>query len=183
MGNQEAWAAWQDDDEEGGAGWVAVPPEAAAAETEEEEEEEEDEEEEAETEQVPPAPRHLLPFCCVLYTSGSTGAPLGVCGTEEGVLNRCQWMQTAHPLARGDRVALRTPPCFVDAVAELFGPLLAGAMLVVVPPQAAADPARVRVRGRGGRARLPRCVGGARVDHVLPLPLHPLTPSPSSPSC
>ena len=34
-----------------------------------------------------------LPWCCVLYTSGSTGVPMGVCGTEQGIINRCSWQQ------------------------------------------------------------------------------------------
>lgn len=38
--------------------------------------------------QVPP-----LPWCYVLFTSGSTGQPQGVLGTEGGILNRCAWMQ------------------------------------------------------------------------------------------
>jgi non-ribosomal peptide synthetase component F len=29
-----------------------------------------------------------LPYCYVMYTSGSTGAPLGVCGTEQGAASR-----------------------------------------------------------------------------------------------
>ncbi len=33
-----------------------------------------------------------LPWCYVMFTSGSTGQPLGVRGTEEGILNRCSWM-------------------------------------------------------------------------------------------
>ncbi|GAB4818312.1 hypothetical protein N2152v2_005358 [Parachlorella kessleri] len=84
-----------------------------------------------------------LPYCYVLYTSGSTGAPLGVCGTEQGVLNRCAWMQRAYPFHADDRVAFRTSPCFVDSIWEIFGPLLAGVPLLAVPQALATSPQQV----------------------------------------
>lgn len=39
--------------------------------------------------------------CYLLFTSGSTGGPLGVRGTEAGVLNRCSWMQKTCPFQVG----------------------------------------------------------------------------------
>jgi non-ribosomal peptide synthetase component F len=77
----------------------------------------------------------------VLFTSGSTGEPLGVCGTAAGLANRCRWAQRAYPLLRGNRVALATSPAFVDHVWEVFAPLLAGADSVVLPEGWALRPA------------------------------------------
>ncbi|KAK9853087.1 hypothetical protein WJX84_002143 [Apatococcus fuscideae] len=61
----------------------------------------------------------------VMPTSGSTGLPIGVRGTQQGILNRCNWMQAAYPLKQQDVVAFSTSPCFVDSVWQIFGPLLA----------------------------------------------------------
>jgi non-ribosomal peptide synthetase component F len=76
-----------------------------------------------------------------LFTSGSTGAPLGALGTQRGFLNRWEWMQAARPLRPGDRVALSTAPAFVDHVWEALAPLLAGADVVVLPEGWALRPA------------------------------------------
>lgn len=86
--------------------------------------------------------------CYLLYTSGSTGRALGVCGTQQGVLNRCRWMQAAFPFQPGDCVALKTAPAFVDSVWEALGPLLAGVPLVAAPqPRDAAQVGRERLAG------------------------------------
>lgn len=49
-----------------------------------------------------------------------------------GLLNRCAWGAAA--LRPGDVAVLKTAPAFVDSVAELFAPLLAGVPLVTAVP-------------------------------------------------
>lgn len=73
------------------------------------------------------------PFCYVLYTSGSTGYPLGVCGTPRGLLNRLLWMQGIYPLLPNHAVAFGTSTAFVDHIWEVFAPLMFGADMVVLP--------------------------------------------------
>lgn len=69
----------------------------------------------------------------LLYTSGSSGFPKGVVGTQEGTLHRCHWMWKQFPFEEGEVVAHRTSLAFVDSVWEIFGTLLAGAALLIVP--------------------------------------------------
>jgi acyl-CoA synthetase (AMP-forming)/AMP-acid ligase II/outer membrane protein assembly factor BamB len=62
----------------------------------------------------------------ILYTSGSTGRPKGVMGSYVGLINRLCWQYTSYPW-EGDEIACRrTPLTFVDSLAEIFSPLLAG---------------------------------------------------------
>jgi amino acid adenylation domain-containing protein len=75
----------------------------------------------------------------VMYTSGSTGRPKGVMGLHRGAVNRCAWMWRAFPFAAGDVCCLRTNLGFVDAIWEVFGPLLAGVPSVVIRDKDVAD--------------------------------------------
>jgi amino acid adenylation domain-containing protein len=69
----------------------------------------------------------------LVYTSGSTGQPKGVVGLHRGTVNRFRWMWQAYPFAPGEVCCQKTALSFVDAVWEIFGPLLQGVPLVMVP--------------------------------------------------
>ncbi|KAG8363525.1 hypothetical protein BUALT_Bualt19G0031500 [Buddleja alternifolia] len=75
----------------------------------------------------------LRSFCYLMYTSGSSGEPKGVCGTEIGLLNRFLWMQELYPPDEGDVVLFKTPISFVDHLQEFLGPLLTTCTLVIPP--------------------------------------------------
>ncbi|KAK4397163.1 putative acyl-activating enzyme 19 [Sesamum angolense] len=72
-------------------------------------------------------------FCYLMYTSGSSGNPKGVCGTEIGLLNRFLWMQEAYPLHDGDVVLFKTAISFIDHMQEFLGAVLTTCTLVIPP--------------------------------------------------
>ncbi|XP_019187640.1 PREDICTED: putative acyl-activating enzyme 19 isoform X1 [Ipomoea nil] len=75
----------------------------------------------------------LRSFCYLMYTSGSTGEPKGVCGTEAGLLNRFLWMQELYPLQLEDLLLFKTSISFIDHLQEFLGALLATCTLVIPP--------------------------------------------------
>ncbi len=70
----------------------------------------------------------------VIYTSGSTGRPKGVLVPHSGVVNRLLWAQDAYPVTAADRVLHKASFSFDFSVWECFGPLIAGAQLILARP-------------------------------------------------
>lgn len=75
----------------------------------------------------------------VYYTSGSTGSPKGVILEHRGAMNRLEWLRRRYPLQPGDRVILKTPLIFDLSIWEAFGPLMAGATVLLADPRAESD--------------------------------------------
>jgi amino acid adenylation domain-containing protein len=80
---------------------------------------------------VATSPRNLA---YVIYTSGSSGSPKGVAVEHAAVCNHLLWMQSALPITESDRILQKYPLSFDASVYEVFGPLLAGATLIVAEP-------------------------------------------------
>ncbi|HET9576197.1 MAG TPA: amino acid adenylation domain-containing protein [Usitatibacter sp.] len=80
----------------------------------------------------------------VMYTSGSTGAPKGVCITHRGVVRLVKNSGFMDP-APGDTLMQYAPLAFDASTLEIWGALLNGCRLVVCPPgpQSLAELARV----------------------------------------
>ena len=76
----------------------------------------------------------------VIYTSGSTGQPKGVISAHHASVNRFAWMWRTYPFAAGEVCCQKTALSFVDSIWEIFGPLLQGVPLVIIPDDVVKDP-------------------------------------------
>ncbi|KER88919.1 hypothetical protein GW16_00015, partial [Xanthomonas arboricola pv. celebensis] len=76
----------------------------------------------------------------IIYTSGSTGVPKGVLIEHHSLVNRLVWMQNTYGFGPDSRILQKTPITFDVSVWELFGPLIAGACLVLARPHGHKDP-------------------------------------------
>ena len=91
----------------------------------------------------------------IIYTSGSTGRPKGVEGTHRATVNRFEWMWRNYPFHDGEVACQKTSIGFVDSIWEIFGPLLQGTCVVVIP-DALLEPERLV--GALGKHRITRIV-------------------------
>ncbi|WP_161795304.1 non-ribosomal peptide synthetase, partial [Xanthomonas sp. GPE 39] len=89
-----------------------------------------------------PAPDIAVPVSAtayVMYTSGSTGTPKGVAVTHAAVLNLVLQDGPAG-LHAEDRVGFASNPAFDSATLEVWGSLLNGATVVIVPATTMREP-------------------------------------------
>ncbi|MEU4447113.1 amino acid adenylation domain-containing protein [Actinosynnema sp. NPDC050801] len=91
-----------------------------------------------------PSPASGEDLAYVIYTSGSTGTPKGVEVPHRAVVNLLVSFQRLLALTAEDRLAAVTTLSFDISVLELLLPLTAGAEVLVVPPDVAADGSALR---------------------------------------
>ncbi|NLU84769.1 AMP-binding protein, partial [Rhodococcus sp. HNM0569] len=83
---------------------------------------------------------------CVLFTSGSTGVPKGVVGSQAGLANRVSWAvdRWSVPAGVADVRVSKSAVTFVDGVTELLAGLCSGARVVLASDDVAVDPVALR---------------------------------------
>ncbi len=110
----------------------------------------------------------------VIYTSGSTGSPKGVLLTHRALCNHAQWFAGAVGMTASDRVLLHASISFDAAMAEIFPPLLSGAMVALAHADAHHELSEIpRIASRSG----------VTVMQLVPSALRVLVMSPDFESC
>ena len=75
----------------------------------------------------------------VIYTSGSTGTPKGAMITHRGLVNYLQWAVAAYEVDLGVGAPVHSSISFDLTVTSLWGPLLAGRSVVMIPDETGVD--------------------------------------------
>ena len=94
-------------------------------------------------------------LACVIYTSASTGKPKAVLVEHQLMLNRFFWMWDKYPFKDNEVCCQKTTLSFVDAIWEIFGPMLKGIKLVLIPTTMINDPREfIKIISRESISRL-----------------------------
>ncbi len=80
------------------------------------------------------------------YTSGSTGRPKGILAHHGGAADYLSRILETYGITEADVVLQLAPLTFDASLRDTFGPLAAGARLVVVPDDVARDPEALQDR-------------------------------------
>src|SRR5215813_10406743 len=87
----------------------------------------------------------------IIYTSGSTGRPKGVVVTHRGLANYlAMWVRSAYPIINGRGSVVSSSIAFDLTVTGIFGPLLAGREIWLVPEDHEMEGLTVLLRDVGG---------------------------------
>ncbi|ASB52640.1 MULTISPECIES: non-ribosomal peptide synthetase [Bacillus amyloliquefaciens group] len=79
----------------------------------------------------------------VLYTSGTTGTPKGVCVTHRSILNTLYFLEQEFPVGKEDRYLLKTNYMFDVSISELFGWFVGNGSVVIAPQGAEQSPKKL----------------------------------------
>ncbi len=76
----------------------------------------------------------------IIYTSGSTGVPKGVMVPHRGIVNYLLWCIEAYEIGKGSGAPVHTSIGFDLTLTSVFGPLLAGKPVLLLPEFTGIEP-------------------------------------------
>jgi amino acid adenylation domain-containing protein len=72
----------------------------------------------------------------IVFTSGSTGEPKAILGSQKGLSHFIHWEVQEFGVSPDDRVSQLAPPSFDVSLRDMLAPLLAGGVLCIPPAEA-----------------------------------------------